>query len=216
MVFKRRDRRPLLRVVAETVWPRGGWGRAAQYVKHRLHRIPDSPHRIARGVACGVFVSFTPLFGLHFFVSAMVAWLVRGNIVAALLATFFGNPLTFPLIAALSLRLGNWMMGHERGTEAGPRLGEKFGDAFGEVWHNFKAIFTPEVAHWEELRVFYWDVFLPYVLGGLGPGLLAAWLAYSLSLSLVTAYQHRRRGRLQTKFAELRARIPKRPSNSAP
>ena len=204
MVFKRRERRSILRVVFETFWPRGGWGRAAQYVKHRLHRIPDSPHRIARGIASGVFISFTPLYGLHFLASALVAVLIRGNVVAALLATFFGNPLTFPIIAALSLQLGNWMLGKENGTDADGRLGQKFGDAFGDLWHNTRAIFTPEVAHWDGLRAFYWDVFLPYFVGGLIPGLIVAWVVYRLSLPVVTAYQHRRRGRLQAKFAELR------------
>jgi uncharacterized protein (DUF2062 family) len=209
MVFKRRERRSVLRIVGEALWPRGGWSRAAQYIKHRLHRIPDSPHRIARGIASGVFISFTPLYGLHFLASALVAMMIRGNVVAALLATFFGNPLTFPIIAALSMQLGNRILGKENGAEADGTLGQKFGNAFGELWHNVRAVFTPEVAHWDGLRAFYSDVFLPYFAGGFVPGLLAGWLAYRLSLPVITAYQHRRRGRLQAKFAELRGPSPR-------
>ena len=97
MVFRRRDRRPIKTIVSEFFLPRGGWSRAAQYVVHRLSRLPDPPHRIARGIFAGVFISFTPFFGFHFLGAAAIAWSLRGNILAALLATFFGNPLTTPL-----------------------------------------------------------------------------------------------------------------------
>ena len=203
MVFRRRDRRSWARAALETVWPRGGWARAAQYVQHRLRRLPDSPQRIGRGIWSGVFISFTPLYGLHFLVSATLAWLIRGNVVAALLATFFGNPITFPIIAAMSLRLGNWMLYGEFTAAGEGRLGEKFGGAFEDLWHNAVALFTPEVAHWGGLADFYWDVFLPYTVGGLIPGLITATAIYSVSLPLITAYQNRRRGRIQAKLAEI-------------
>ena len=59
--------------MAEFVWPRGGWARAFHYVKHRMRRLPDSPERIARGVWAGVFVTFTPLFGMHFVFAVLLA-----------------------------------------------------------------------------------------------------------------------------------------------
>lgn len=208
MVFKRRERRSWLRIAAESLWPRGGWGRAAQYVQHRLRRIPDSPERIARGIWAGVFVSFTPLYGFHFIAAAIVARAMRGNILAALLATFFGNPLTFPLIAALSLRLGNWMLGGEFTAANDGRLGEKFANAFGELWHNAVAIFTPERAHWDGLIAFFHDVFLPYFVGGLIPGMIVATAMYFLALPVIAAYQNRRRGRLKARLAKLREAAP--------
>lgn len=203
MVFKRRERRSWARAAWEFLWPRGGWSRAAQYVKHRLRRLPDSPQRIARGIAAGVFMSFTPLYGLHFLASALLAWVIRGNVVASLLATFFGNPLTFPIIAAISLRLGNWMLYGEFSAAGEGRLGEKFAAAFEDLWHNTIALFTPETAHWTGLVDFYWDVFLPYTVGGLIPGLITATVVYALSLPVITAYQNRRKGRIQAKLAEI-------------
>ena len=56
-------------------------------------------------------MSFTPLFGLHFVFAAALAWVMGGNMVAALLATFVGNPVTFPLIAAVSMEVGTWLLG---------------------------------------------------------------------------------------------------------
>src|SRR6056297_4272605 len=95
LVFKRRDRRSILATLFEALWPRGGWARAARYVQHRLNRLPDPPERIARGIFAGVLTTFTPFYGLHFVTAAILAWVMRGNILAALLSTFFGNPLTY-------------------------------------------------------------------------------------------------------------------------
>ncbi|MEM0935645.1 MAG: DUF2062 domain-containing protein [Pseudomonadota bacterium] len=207
-MFKRREKRTWLRIVAESLWPRGGWGRAAQYVKHRLRRIPDSPHRIGRGIWAGVFVSFTPLYGLHFIASALLAKLMGGNIVAALLATFFGNPITFPIIAAFSLRLGNWILDGEFTAAGEGKLGETFANAFQELWHNTKALFTADIAHWEGLAAFYHDVFFPYFVGGIAPGLLVATAVYFAALPVITAYQNRRRGRLKARLDKLRNAAP--------
>mgnify|MGYP003905738571 FL=1 len=63
MVFKRREPLGWLAWMREMVYPSGGFRRATRYVIHRMSRLPDEPHRIARGVFAGVFVSFTPLFG---------------------------------------------------------------------------------------------------------------------------------------------------------
>ena len=94
MVFKRRDRRPVWEIVARALYPRGGWRRAAEYIALRLRRLPDSPEKIARGIGAGVFTTFTPFYGLHFILAGILAKILRGNIVAAILGTFFGNPLT--------------------------------------------------------------------------------------------------------------------------
>ena len=98
MVFKRRDKRSWLSLTRDAVYPKKGWRRAIEYVGIRIKRLPDTPHKIALGFACGVFVSFSPLFGLHFLYAGLIALILRGNILAAFLGTFAGNPLTFPII----------------------------------------------------------------------------------------------------------------------
>ena len=103
MVFKRRDPKPFLRAVKEFLWPRGGWSRAFHYVKHRMRRLPDDPERIARGIWVGVFTTFTPFYGVHFIVAAVLARIMQANMLAALMSTFFGNPLTYVPIGLVSL-----------------------------------------------------------------------------------------------------------------
>lgn len=207
MVFKRRDRRPLLQVLAESVWPRGGWTRAFHYVKHRVRRLPDDPHRIARGVFAGVFVSFTPLFGFHFLSATAVAILVRGNILAALLATFFGNPITFPIIAYSSLKLGNWMLGTQFEAVHSDSLMHTFLGAGRDLKHNVLAMFTDATAHWGALATFFYEVFLPYLVGGFVPGIIAGVICYYLSAPIIAAYQKRRRHRIKERLAHLKAKL---------
>ena len=201
MVFKRRDRRTIWQIVADFFYPRGGWARAFEYVKHRVRRLPDTPTKISRGIWAGVFVCFTPLFGLHFVFAVIIARLVRGNILAALMATFFGNPLTFPAIGYVSISLGSWLLGLPQGRNA--HLGQKFADASYDVWNNIVAIFTPARINWRGLEVFYDDVFFPYLIGGIIPGLITATVAYYLSVPVISAYQKRRKKALRAKLDQL-------------
>lgn len=203
MVFKRRTPRTWIQAIGHFFWPRGGWKRAGNYVVHRLRRLPDPPHRIARGVAAGVFVCFTPFFGFHFILAAVLALVMQGNILAALLATFFGNPVTFPFIAALSLELGQWMLGIQ-GMVPLPEVFTAFGRASVQLWHNAAALFGPETAHWDRLGRFYWQVFFPYMVGGVIPGVVAGVIAYLLTLPAVEAYQKRRVKKLKERYEKRR------------
>lgn len=204
MVFKRRKPRTYVEIVSESFYPRGGWTRAVRYVAHRLQRLPDPAHKISRGIAVGVLVSFTPLFGMHFILATLLAVAIRGNILAALLGTFIGNPLTFPLIAAVSMELGSWMLGH--GNVPLPLVLSAFSDASIDLWRNFIALFTNEPVHWSGLDVFWDRVFLPYLVGGLVPGFAAAIASYVLANPVIAAYQRARVARLKKRFAKKRQR----------
>lgn len=195
MVFRRRDKRTVVEWLKASVYPRGGWLRAAHYVRHRLTRLPDPPHRIARGIWAGVFISFTPIFGFHFVGAALIAFLMRGNLLAAILGTFFGNPITFPLIAVGSVQLGHWML--DTGVDGVPagQILSAFAQAGGEVWTNFFAYITGGDAEWGKLRHFYLGLFKPYFLGGIGPGIIAATVCYYVSLPIISAYQKLRQKR---------------------
>ena len=92
------------------LWPSMGWWRLGKYIIHRLARLDDSSQRLARGFASGVAISFTPLFGGHLVLAAALAWLTRGNIIAALLGTLVGNPVTFPLMWAVTYPSGLWLL----------------------------------------------------------------------------------------------------------
>jgi uncharacterized protein (DUF2062 family) len=193
-----------LSAIGHALWPRGGWGRAFQYVQHRLRRLPGTPEQIARGIFAGAFVVFTPLFGLHFFLAAFLAWIMRGSILASLLATFIGNPLTYVPIAMISLHTGHFLLGTRPRDEVDESVFAKMSGAAGDLWHNFGAIFTPAQAEWQELSIFYRDVFYPWLIGGLIPGVVCGLVCYYLSVPVIRAYQKRRAARLRKKMEKLR------------
>lgn len=203
-MFRRRDYRPWYRVIFEVLWPRGGWLRAARYVQHRMRRLPGTPEQIARGVFAGAVTVFTPYFGLHFVIAALLARLMRGSVIAALLATFIGNPLTYVPIAIISLQIGHFMLGTRPTEEVNESMFARFGNAGGDLWHNFMTLFNGQQAHWHELRVFWETVVWPWTVGGLIPGLVCGLVCYYLSVPVIRAYQNRKAARLRKKMEKLR------------
>jgi uncharacterized protein (DUF2062 family) len=129
---------------------------------------------------------------------------MRGSILASLLATFIGNPLTYVPIAIISLQTGHFLLGTSPRAEVDESIFAKFGGAAGDLWHNFVAIFTPERAEWHELEIFYRDVFFPWLVGGLIPGVICGLVCYYLSVPVIRAYQKRRASRLRKKMDKLR------------
>ncbi len=202
-MFKRRKRRSWARVFVEVFYPRGGWRRAASYMGHRLSRLPDTPERIAKGIAAGMFASCTPFYGLHFVMAALGARVLGGNILAALLGTFLGNPITFPIIVETSVQLGSWMLGLGAGLHF-PQVMAAFGLAWAELWGNLWQLVTGGTPNWFRLRLFFSRVWLPYLLGGVPLGIVLGVIVYYASLPLIRAYQTSRRARLRERFAASR------------
>jgi uncharacterized protein (DUF2062 family) len=176
MIFGRRNRPALGTRLREFLRPRKSWRRGFRYIGRRVQRLPDTPHRIALGFACGVLASFTPLFTLHFFVAMGLAIAVRANVLAAALGTFFGNPLTFPFIAGISLSLGGRILGSRRAEAAAEN-------------------FDPAIV-FRDLQYFLDRIFWPYLAGGVLPGLACGLASYFLLRPVVAAYQQRRRMKL--------------------
>ena len=204
MIFKRRDKPPFWDRLREVLYPRKGFWRGMDYIHKRLHRLPDSPHRIALGFACGAFVSFTPFFTLHFFVAAGFAWALRGNILASIFGTAVGNPLTFPLIATGSLWLGRALLGRGGGESNFEAVTHAFAEAFNSLWATTQSWFGYGPSMLDGLLLFLDDVFLPYLIGGIGPGLICAVICYWTIGPIVAAYQERRTKKLAAQATRVR------------
>jgi len=191
LVFKRRERMGWWAWLREQIYPRGGFKRATRYVVHRMRRLPDQPHRVARGVFAGSFVGFLPLPGLQFLAAWGAARLARGNVLAALLATFNTNPVTTPFFAVLAIALGHWMLGIQAPLNA-DYVGHAFAGAGSDLWFNFTAIFGPEKARWDGLIQFWHEIYLPYFIGALAPAAVLSAIGYYITIPLVEAYQKAR------------------------
>ena len=194
MIFKRRHRPGALTRALQALIPRKSWRRGFAYVGKRVQRLPDTPHRIALGFACGAVVSFTPLFTLHIVAAILLAAILRGNFIAAALGTVVGNPVTFPAIAALALTLG------ARITGAGAEV-RRFDMA--RVFADLGAVVDV--------------VFIPYLVGGIAPGLVAGAACYAAVRPVVAAYQTRRREKLVAAASRrVHERLARRPLKTNP
>jgi uncharacterized protein len=175
MLFRRREAENWFDRMRVHLWPRRSWTRSSRYVVYRLRRLSDTPHAVALGFAIGVFTALTPFLGTHMVMAALLAWVIGGSVVAALLGTFIGNPLTYPLIWYSTYEVGNLMLGG--------RIDNKSIDLSGGIFQ--KSL--------EQL----WPILKPMTLGSIPVGLALAALSYVIVKPMVEAYKHRRRRELK-------------------
>ena len=192
-MFKRRERRSIFRFFYEVIFSLKGISRAIEYVGIRLKRIPDTPHKISLGMSCGIFASFTPLFGLHFLIAGLLSYLLRANVLASLIGTFVGNPITFPIITVFNLKLGEWILGSsEYSSGDGGKIFEGFLDFIFLIYKSFFTEGSIGENNVPRMNEFLNGVFIPYSLGGLILGIFIAVISYFLLRPLVATYQKKR------------------------
>lgn len=204
-MFKRSKPRTYGQMASELVYPPGGFRRSTTYLWYRLRRLPDQPHRIARGVAAGVFLSFTPLHGFHFIVAALVSLAIRGNVLAAFVGTFAGNPLTTPFIALAAVGLGRTILGRE-GDMSPQVIFHEFTNATAEIWHNVLSVIGPGPTSWSGLSEFWHEIFLPYAVGGAVLGGIAAVITFYATIPLVRRYHRRKSLQMARRIAQVSGR----------
>lgn len=107
----RRKNKTLQEKFREAIWPKMGWKRVFRYYGLRIYRLNDPPYAVAAGLASGVAVSFTPFIGFHVIISLILARLLNGSMLAALIGTLFGNPWTLPLIWYITYKFGMLILG---------------------------------------------------------------------------------------------------------
>lgn len=102
--------------------PRGAAALRARFADllRRILALEATPHAIAGGVAIGMFVGFTPLFGLKTLLSLGIACVLGCNPVAAVLAVTLHDVVTpfWPAILWAEFHLGAWLLGMPPAPEA--------------------------------------------------------------------------------------------------
>lgn len=89
------------------VRPRRSWARRLYMTLRTEHRTPG---KVALGVGVGVFVGCSPLWGLHFALSVLLATLFRLNRVIVYAGANIGNPLTAAPILFAELQIGHHLL----------------------------------------------------------------------------------------------------------
>ncbi len=192
MVFKRRKSLSIGKKIREGLFPEKGWSRAAEYMMARIKRLPDSPKSISFGVAIGVFVSFSPFFGVHILLAFLIARSLRVNILAAIIGTFMGNPVSFPIIAALNFSVGGLFIDiSEKGVSEKSFL-EQLVDISYAFSHNISMIIQGQKTDFSATLEFFYGIFLPYLVGGIVLGLAAGIFSYVITLPMIVTYRARK------------------------
>ncbi len=148
--------------------------------------LEDTAHRIALGSAVGMSVAFLPILG-QVLLAALIARVVRANVLASLPWTFISNPLTtLPLLYGC-YRIGRWLTPGRWELVSWERLHELLLRAQALGWsHGFSSIYA-----------ILKDVYVPMFVGGIVVGAVTAVLGYGAISALV--------GRLQARRDRLRA-----------
>lgn len=104
------------------LWSWRGMTRRLTAVLH----LDDEPWKIALGLAVGVFIGCTPLYGLHTLLAIGVAFALRMNKVATVTGAWLNLPWFAPFVYGISLKVGEFVLSGGEGLEF--LRGEKLGD----------------------------------------------------------------------------------------
>lgn len=125
--------------------------------------LDSHPGHIAAGFAVGVFISFTPFFGLHTPLAIAAAFLFRLNKLTTITGAWVNTPFTVAPVLIASFKLGRWLQGLPP---------TQF------VYKNLK---------WQELKVYSKSL----LLGSSVIGIIAAVVAYFLCYWLVVRFRRK-------------------------
>ncbi|HHI82589.1 MAG TPA: DUF2062 domain-containing protein [Rhizobiales bacterium] len=195
-MFKRKHKQSLASQIRNFIWPRSGLRRSTLYVWHRITRISGSPHFITIGLVAGIFASFTPFIGFHFMLAAILAWILRGSLLASAFGTFFGNPLTFPFIWISTYNVGGFLLGLEHKSHVDLSLPDG----------TFMLLFSDPAAFWQALWSVIGPLMVPMLIGAFALGIPVSVFFYFLLKPMVATFQERRRARLAARASHNRAR----------
>jgi len=81
-----------------------------RYLEYKILHIDDTPHKIALGVALGLFIAWSPLIGVHIFLAIAFSVLLRANKFAALVSIWVSNIFTFFIIYYPAYLLGRFIV----------------------------------------------------------------------------------------------------------
>lgn len=150
---------------------------AVRFFKYRVLHINDSPHRIALGLAIGLFIAFSPIVGVHLPSVILLALLLRANKFAAITSVWVCNFFTMPFIFYPSYLVGWLICSGFRGAEA--LEPGQVGGMFREIF-SFSSILSAfyQSRFWMELWGLFKAIGLELVIGGTILGAIVASTAY--------------------------------------
>ncbi len=141
------------------------------FVVYQILGVNDTPHRIALGVAVGIFVAWTPTIPFQMLLTVMLAALLGANKVVGVPLVWISNPVTMIPLFGFNFFVGCRMLAVDC--------------SFAHFNLSLRQITTPGLsmaerlhASWQATLEFFWPLWLGSLVIALALALLSYWLTY--------------------------------------
>lgn len=165
------------------------WTQIKDFCVYKVLHADDPPHRLALGIAIGMFVTLLPLIGIQMMLTVFLAWMFRANKLVGIPLVWISNPLTIIPIYFPSYWLGCKLMGI-------PVVTSKWVD----LKQQWEVVDADPTSTWGVRVKFWWDSLLEFVwplsLGSLIVASVFGVISYYISLYLIRSYRMKRWGQL--------------------
>jgi len=148
-----------------------------------------SPEAIARGLAIGLVITFTPTVGIQIPLAILFATLFNANRLSAVLPVWLTNVLTVPPTYAFTYWVGSHFIRTSAKTPM--QLMQTLTKRMSR--HEFYLLHR----HFKEFFELGREVFLPMMVGGLLVGGTVGLISYPITLRIIRHHRARRKARLQ-------------------
>jgi uncharacterized protein len=133
----------------------------------RILHLRESPHRTALAFAIGIFIAFSPTYGLHMAMVVFCTWAFGLNFVALFAGAFINNPWTLVPILGATFWTGAFIVG----DSSLPSF----------TWNDlsFAGIYHQVMPY-----------AVPFFVGGMVLSIVGALIAYPLAYYVISKYRH--------------------------
>ena len=164
-----------------------------RFLEFKIIHIDDSSQRIARGVAVGLIVAYSPFLGFQTLIALALAVPMKANKFAAASFVWVSNIFTLIPVYYPCFMVGHWVtkgyMGEERVTIT------QFKEFYFELVRNDSGVFSREF--WDGFSSFFGMIGFELIIGGIIIGLAVATIGYFVTERLVTWYRNHPKFRLR-------------------
>lgn len=172
-----------------------------RFLEYKIFHIEDSPHKIALGLAIGLFVAWTPILGAHILMAIGLSILLRANKFAAFVSVWVSNIFTFAILYYPGYLLGKIV--YDLFASDGGMSREQVSSLFNELFSPVNILtefFTRQYWHrlWDLTRSIGPELWI----GCLILGVLTAVGSYIACYKLIKAHRAKNPHRRYEKFEQ--------------
>ena len=165
--------------------------RIRRFFLHHILRADDTPHRLALGMALGVFMAWTPTIGFQMVLVLITAPLIGANARVGVPLAWISNPLTFGVIYYPNYLVGKCVVGLFRKGDAinYAQIKEIFARLQSSASHFWRMEF------WREIGGVLVQIGLELWVGSVIVGLILGAITYISMLNVIVWFRSRRKHR---------------------